>query len=141
MLRCVLRDTWSRECLLQYAPRGQIRHAGHPVSEPYLCKDGSYYWISWVGVAEGGLVYCGGRDNSVALTFSAVFTGMSPNPSTDVARPRYHRFPAKIIAQAVWLYFRFALSLRLSAAKKYRFRTMAEWAAKFGREHARSVRR
>jgi hypothetical protein len=34
--------------------------------------------------------------------------GMSQNPSTDVARPRYHRFPAKIIAQSVLLYFRSA---------------------------------
>jgi len=30
----------------------------------YRCKDGSYRWISWVGVPEGGLVYCSGRDIS-----------------------------------------------------------------------------
>ena len=101
---------------MQYALRDLTRHSGHPVAEPYRCKDGSYRWISWVGVAEGGLVYCSGRDGSVALTFGAVFIGMSPNPSTDVATPRYHRFPAEIIAQGEWLYFRFPLSLRLSAA-------------------------
>jgi len=28
----------------------------------YRCKDGSYRWISWVGVPEEGLVYCSGRD-------------------------------------------------------------------------------
>lgn len=28
----------------------------------YRCKNGSYRWISWVGVPEGGLVYCTGRD-------------------------------------------------------------------------------
>jgi PAS domain S-box-containing protein len=28
----------------------------------YRAKDGSYRWISWVGVPEGGLVYCTGRD-------------------------------------------------------------------------------
>ncbi len=28
----------------------------------YRCKDGSYRWISWVGVPEDGLVYCTGRD-------------------------------------------------------------------------------
>jgi PAS domain S-box-containing protein len=28
----------------------------------YRCKDGSYRWISWVGVPEEGLVYCTGRD-------------------------------------------------------------------------------
>ena len=28
----------------------------------FRCKDGSYRWISWIGVPEGGLVYCTGRD-------------------------------------------------------------------------------
>jgi PAS domain S-box-containing protein len=28
----------------------------------YRCKDGSYRWISWVGILEDGLVYCTGRD-------------------------------------------------------------------------------
>jgi len=28
----------------------------------YRRKDGSYRWISWVGVPEGGMVYCSGRD-------------------------------------------------------------------------------
>ena len=28
----------------------------------YRRKDGSYRWISWVGVPEDGLVYCSGRD-------------------------------------------------------------------------------
>jgi PAS domain S-box-containing protein len=28
----------------------------------YQCKDGSYRWISWVGVPEDGMVYCSGRD-------------------------------------------------------------------------------
>jgi phosphoserine phosphatase RsbU/P len=28
----------------------------------YRHKDGSYRWISWVGVPEDGLVYCSGRD-------------------------------------------------------------------------------
>jgi PAS domain S-box-containing protein len=28
----------------------------------YRCKDGSYRWISWVGVPEEGYVYCTGRD-------------------------------------------------------------------------------
>ena len=28
----------------------------------YRCKDGSYRWISWVGVPEDGMVYCVGRD-------------------------------------------------------------------------------
>ncbi|WP_375390465.1 PAS domain S-box protein [uncultured Sphingomonas sp.] len=28
----------------------------------YRCKDGTYKWISWTGVAEEGMVYCNGRD-------------------------------------------------------------------------------
>jgi PAS domain S-box-containing protein len=28
----------------------------------YQCKDGSYRWISWVGIQEDGFVYCTGRD-------------------------------------------------------------------------------
>ena len=28
----------------------------------YRCKDGSYRWISWVGIPEEGYVYCTGRD-------------------------------------------------------------------------------
>jgi len=28
----------------------------------YRCKDGTYRWISWVGVPEDGMVYCSGRD-------------------------------------------------------------------------------
>ncbi|WP_428423943.1 IS6 family transposase [Pararhizobium sp.] len=74
---------------------------------------------------------------------------MSPNPLTDVTTHRYrrHRFPAEIIAHAVWLYFRFPLSLRhvedLLAERgiEVSFQTVAEWAAKFGREYARSIRR
>jgi putative transposase len=73
---------------------------------------------------------------------------MSPNPPPDVTTPRYkrHRFPAEIIAHAVWLYFRFPLSLRhvedLLAERgiEVSFQTVAEWAAKFGREYARSIR-
>ena len=28
----------------------------------YRCKDGSYRWISWIGIPEDGFVYCTGRD-------------------------------------------------------------------------------
>jgi PAS domain S-box-containing protein len=38
---------------------------GHPAIQfpnRYRCKDGSYRWISWVGVPEDGMVYCTGRD-------------------------------------------------------------------------------
>ena len=53
-----------------------------------------------------------------------------------------HCFPAEVIAHAVWLYFRFPLSLRhvedLLAARgiEVSFQTVAEWAGKFGGEYA-----
>jgi PAS domain S-box-containing protein len=28
----------------------------------YRCKDGSYRWISWIGIPEDGYIYCTGRD-------------------------------------------------------------------------------
>jgi PAS domain S-box-containing protein len=31
----------------------------------YRCKDGSYRWISWVGIQEDNFVYCTGRDITV----------------------------------------------------------------------------
>jgi PAS domain S-box-containing protein len=34
----------------------------------YRRKDGSYRWISWIGVLEDGLVYCSGRDRVFALS-------------------------------------------------------------------------
>lgn len=42
-----------------------LTQAGQPVvrfPNRYRCKDGSYRWISWVGVPEDGMVYCSGRD-------------------------------------------------------------------------------
>jgi putative transposase len=57
-----------------------------------------------------------------------------------------HRFPAEIIAHAVWLYYRFPLSLRdvedLLAERgvTVSFQTVAEWAAKFGLKFAHQLR-
>ena len=42
-----------------------LTQLGHPAirfPNRYRCKDGSYRWISWVGVPEDGMVYCTGRD-------------------------------------------------------------------------------
>ncbi|HYD63939.1 IS6 family transposase [Azospirillum sp.] len=63
--------------------------------------------------------------------------------------PRYagYRFPAEIIATAVWLYFRFPLSLRmveeLLAARgiTVSYETVRQWSLKFGREIADRMRR
>lgn len=56
---------------------------------------------------------------------------------------RRHRFPAQVIARAVWLYFRFPLSLRMvedmPAARGVIVsrQTVRLWAEKFGRHFAK----
>ena len=60
---------------------------------------------------------------------------------------RRHRFPAEVIGYAVWLYFRFPLSLRMVedmlAARgiEVSHETIRSWAEKFGREYSRRIRR
>jgi putative transposase len=63
--------------------------------------------------------------------------------------PRYarHRFPAEVISHAVWLYFRFPLSLRMVeemlAARgiEVSHETVRQWALKFGQNFANKIRR
>jgi putative transposase len=58
-----------------------------------------------------------------------------------------HRFPTEVISYAVWLYFRFPLSLRMVeemlAARgiTVSHETVRRWAEKFGREYANRIRR
>ena len=55
---------------------------------------------------------------------------------------RRHRFPAEVIANAVWLYFRFPLSLRMvedmlaMRGIVVSHETVRRWAEKFGRDFA-----
>ena len=58
-----------------------------------------------------------------------------------------HRFPPEVISHAVWLYFRFPLSLRMVeemlAARgiSVTYETIRQWGLKFGREFANRIRR
>ena len=58
-----------------------------------------------------------------------------------------HRFPPQIIAHAVWLYFRFPLSLRLveemllERGAVVSYETIRRWAIKFGADYARRLKR
>jgi putative transposase len=58
-----------------------------------------------------------------------------------------HRFPPEIIAHAVWLYFRFPLSLRLVEEMLLErgviasYETVRRWGRKFGPAYARRLRR
>ena len=60
---------------------------------------------------------------------------------------RGYRFPSEIIAHAVWLYFRFSLSLRdvedLLAPRglTVSYETIRQWCRTFGRAYARRLRR
>jgi len=68
---------------------------------------------------------------------------------TPSAVPSYagYRFPAEVINHAVWLYFRFPLSLRmveeLLAARGIvvSHQTVRQWALKFGQAFANQIRR
>lgn len=63
--------------------------------------------------------------------------------------PLYRRlhFPPEIISAAVWLYFRFPLSLRMAEELLavrgicVSYETVRQWAHKFGREFAERIRR
>jgi hypothetical protein len=58
-----------------------------------------------------------------------------------------YRYPAELIGYAVWLYFRFPLSLRMVeemlAARgiSVTYETIRQWGLKFGREFANRIRR
>ncbi len=58
---------------------------------------------------------------------------------------RRHRFPPEIIAEAVWLYFRFPLSFRMVEDRHdYRgilvsHKTVHQCAEKFGRSYANTI--
>ena len=68
---------------------------------------------------------------------------------TTAARTRYagHHFPPEIISHAVWLYFRFPLSLRMVeemlAARGIlvSHETVRQWARKFSQDFANQIRR
>ena len=59
---------------------------------------------------------------------------------------RRHRFPAEVISYAVWLYFRFPLSLRMVdemlAARgiSATYETVRQWGKKFGKTFADRIR-
>lgn len=60
---------------------------------------------------------------------------------------KHHRFPPEIIARAVWLYFRFPLSLRLVEEMLLErgivvsYETIRRWGMKFGPNYARCLKR
>jgi Transposase and inactivated derivatives len=67
--------------------------------------------------------------------------------STPTVSYKNHRFTPQIIARAVWLYFRFPLSLRLVEEMLLErgivvsYETIRRWARKFGAACAKRLRR
>lgn len=67
--------------------------------------------------------------------------------STPTISYKNHRFPPQVIARAVWLYFRFPLSLRmveemlLERGIVVSYETIRRWGRKFGPAYARQLRR
>ena len=67
--------------------------------------------------------------------------------STPIISYKKHRFPPSIIAHAVWLYFRFPLSLRLVEEMLLErgivvsYETIRRWGRKFGPNYAKQLRR
>lgn len=67
--------------------------------------------------------------------------------SQDPVSYKHHRFPPEIIARAVWLYFRFPLSLRLVEEMLLErgivvsYETIRRWGMKFGPNYARRLKR
>jgi putative transposase len=65
---------------------------------------------------------------------------------TSVSLYHRHRFPAEIISQCVWLYFRFALSFRdveemlAMDGVTLSYETVREWCFKFGQTYANGLR-
>ena len=72
---------------------------------------------------------------------------MSAPASSEVPTYRGYRYPAEIISHAVWLYFRFSLSLRdvedLLAERgvSVTYETIRAWCSKFGPSYAAGLRR
>src|SRR3954451_22852122 len=89
-------------------------------------------WHRQLGAGLGGE----GRDGSVA--------GMTPAAKSPYAG---YRFPGEVISHAVWLYFRFPLSLRMVdemlAARgiDVSHETVRQWARTFGQSFANQIRR
>lgn len=67
--------------------------------------------------------------------------------NTSPISSKCHRFPPQIIAHAVWLYFRFPLSLRLVEEMLLErgivvsYETIRRWGLKFGADYARRLQR
>src|SRR5437868_7052407 len=90
----------------------------------------------------------GGGRRQVSVRWLARKWGAGYRAGMTPTQPSYagHRFPPEVIGHAVWLYFRFPLSLRMVeemlAARgiTVSHETIRQWGLKFGREFANRIR-
>jgi len=67
---------------------------------------------------------------------------VAPTPISNAG----YRFPTEVISYAVWLYFRFPLSLRMveemlaARSIEVTYETLRQWALKFGQHAAKRIR-
>ena len=87
-----------------------------------------------------------GNDGDVRLTAAERFNGYLAIMNLNPVSYKRHRFPPAVIAHAVWLYFRFPLSLRLVEEMLLErgiivsYGTIRCWAKKFGPDYASRLR-
>lgn len=86
------------------------------------------------------------RKGNVTVTFGQRVLPTNYGMTYPISYKR-HRFPPQLIAHAVWLYFRFPLSLRvaeemlLERGIEVSYETIQRWGKKFGPAYARRLRR
>jgi putative transposase len=89
----------------------------------------------------------GTRGGDITLTGQQGLAGYGGKMIQPVVCYKRHRFPPQIIARAVWLYFRFPLSLRLVEEMLLErgivvsYETIRRWAMKFGPDYVRQFKR
>src|SRR5262249_15169058 len=93
------------------------------------------------------LVRRGPSRSGIVKTFVVSFDSAMSPPSTRPPLYKGYRFPPQIISHGVWLYYRFAVSLRdvsellLARGIEVSHEAVRLWTVRFGLEYARRLRR
>ena len=87
----------------------ELTQVGQPAlrfANRYRCKDGSYRWISWIGIPEEGYVYCTGRDITAERRGGNRTRGGSRGPApiseNGSDRPAYRRHRPRLQQPFDW---------------------------------------
>ena len=87
----------------------ELTQVGQPAlrfANRYRCKDGSYRWISWIGIPEEGYVYCTGRDitaeREAEIELAAARRGPAPISENGSDRPANRRHRSRLQQPFDW---------------------------------------